>query len=152
MANADNTTVAYIDREGRLMTRWADGEVAMGEGFVDGDRVAAITGGPDCYEVADGCIAYVKHGDGAAPELLDSHGIRDVVTPDAISFNDISPSGLVAAQVSYSDTGSCSQVFDPSEGSRGVQDLRRHPVRLLTRREPPHRQLTPTWTASGWAT
>ncbi len=117
VANADNTTVAYVDREGRLMTRWADGEVAMGEGFVDGDRAAAITGGPDCYEVADGCIVYVEHGDGSAPELLDSHGIRDVVTPDAISFNDLSPSGLVAAQVSYSDTGSCSQVFNPSEAA-----------------------------------
>ena len=41
---------------GSLMTRWADGEVAMGEGFVDGDSVAAITGGPNCYEVVDGCV------------------------------------------------------------------------------------------------
>ena len=118
VANADNTTVAYIDADGLLMTRWADGTVSMGDGFVDGDSVAAITGGPNCFEVEDGCVAYVNHGDGSAPELLDSHGIRDVATPEAIKVNGIAPSGLIAAQISYSDTGSCSEVHDPSQGTQ----------------------------------
>ena len=59
------------------MTRWADGQVSMGEGFVDGDSVQVITGGPNCYEAVDGCVAFVNHGNGDAPELLSSHGIRD---------------------------------------------------------------------------
>jgi hypothetical protein len=118
VTNADKTTVAYITREGELMTRWADGQVGMGDGFVDGDSVAGVAGGPNCYEVEDGCVVYVNHGDGSAPEVLDSHGIREVVIPNAIKVNDLSASGLVAAQVSYSDTGSCSEVFDPAEGTQ----------------------------------
>jgi hypothetical protein len=117
VANAEHTTIAYIATNGELITRWADDQVSMGQGFVDGDTVQAITGGPNCYEVEDGCVAYVNHGNGDAPELLDSHGIRDVVTPDAIKVNALSPSGLVAAQYSFSDTGSCSEIFDPSKGA-----------------------------------
>ena len=115
VANADHTTVAYVATDGTLMTRWADDEVAMGDGFVDGDSVAAITGGPNCYEEVNGCVVYVNHGDGSAPELLDSHGIRDIVTPAAIKVNDVSPAGLVAAQTDSTDTGSCSAVVDQSD-------------------------------------
>jgi WD40 repeat protein len=67
--------------------------------------------------VADGCVVYVNHGDGSAAELLDSHGIRDVATPDALKVNDVSPSGLVAAQTESTDSGSCSAVYDPSKGA-----------------------------------
>jgi len=116
VANADHTTLAYVDVDGLLMTRWADGSVSMGDGFVDGDSVAAITGGPDCFEEVNGCVVYVNHGDGSAPELLDSHGIRDIATADALKVNDVSPAGLVAAQTDSTDTGSCSAVVDPSEG------------------------------------
>jgi hypothetical protein len=117
VANADHTTIAYVAADGTLMTRWADGEVAMADGFVDGDSVAAITGGPNCFEEVDGCQVFVNHGDGSAPEVLDSHGIRDVVTPDAIKVNDVSPDGMVAAQTSSSDAGSCSAVDDRGAGA-----------------------------------
>jgi hypothetical protein len=117
VANVDHTTVAYVAADGTLMTRWADGEVAMADGFVDGDSVAAITGGPNCFEEVDGCQVFVNHGDGSAPEVLDSHGLRDVVTPDAIKVNDVSPDGLVAAQTSSSDGGSCSEVYDGRAGA-----------------------------------
>ncbi len=110
VANADHSTVAYVAADGSLMTRWADGEVAMGDGFVDGDSVAAITGGPNCFEEVDGCAVYVNHGDGSAPEVMDSHGIRDIVTSDALKINDVSTSGLVAAQTDSTYTGSCSAV------------------------------------------
>ncbi len=113
-ANADHTTVAYIAIDGTLMTRWSDGEVAMGEGFVDGDTVAGLTGGPDCHEVVDGCVVFINHGDGSPAELLDSHGIRDLAMPGALKLNDVSSSGLLAAQTESTDLGSCSVVFDRS--------------------------------------
>lgn len=111
-ANPDHTTVAYVASDGSLMTRWAGGEVAMGEGFVDGDSVAGLTGGPDCHEVVDGCVVFINHGDGSAAELLDSHGIRDLAMPGALKLNDVSSSGLLAAQTESTDLGSCSVVFD----------------------------------------
>lgn len=114
VANADNTTVAYISADGALMTRWADGEVAMGEGFVDGDSAAAVSGGPNCFEDVDGCVVFVNHGDGSTPEVLDSHGIRDIVAPGAIKVRGVSADGRVALQTSSSDTGSCSAVLDQS--------------------------------------
>jgi hypothetical protein len=117
VANADHTTIAYVATNGELITRWADDQVSMGQGFVDGDSVQVITGGPNCNEEVDGCVAFVNHSSGDAPELLSSHGIRDVVTPDAIKVNDVSRSGLIAAQTSFTDTGSCSQVFDPAQGA-----------------------------------
>jgi hypothetical protein len=117
VVNDDHTTIAYVATDGSLMTRWEDGEVGMGEGFVDGDTVAALTGGPNCNEEVDGCVLFVNHGNGSAPELLSSHGIRDLVTPRAIKVNDTADSGLVAAQYSFSDTGSCSEVFDSSKGA-----------------------------------
>jgi hypothetical protein len=117
VANADHTTAAYVATDGTLMTRWADGEVAMGEGFVDGDSVAAVTGGPSCFEDVDGCQVFVNHGDGSTPEVLDSHGLRDLATPDAVKVNDVSPDGLVAAQTSSSDAGSCSEVYDRRAGA-----------------------------------
>jgi hypothetical protein len=117
VANADHATVAYVAADGTLMTRWADGEVAMGEGFADGDSVAAVTGGPSCSEDVDGCQVFVNHGDGSTPEVLDSHGIRDIAAPDVISVNDVSPDGLVAAQSSSRDAGSCSEVYDRRAGA-----------------------------------
>jgi hypothetical protein len=113
VANADHTTAAYVAADGTLMTRWADGEVALGEGLVDGDSVAAVTGGPNCFEEVDGCRVFVNHGDGSAPEAMDSHGIPDAALPGAaLRINDVTASGLIAAQTSSSGAGSCSAVYD----------------------------------------
>ena len=112
VANADHTTAAFIDADGVLVTLFGDQDVLLQTGLVDGDSVATLIGGPDCAEVADGCTAYINHGNGDAPELLDSHGIRDVVTPDAIAVSDVAPDRRVAAQTSFADAGSCSEVTD----------------------------------------
>jgi hypothetical protein len=112
VANDENTAVAYVATDGTLMTRWADGEVAMGDGLVDGDSVAALAGGPDCNEEGDGCVVYVEHGDGSAPEQYDSHGIVDQPVPGAYAFNDASVDGRIAVQTSFSDAGSCSAVHE----------------------------------------
>ena len=112
VANDENTAVAYVATDGTLMTRWADGEVAMGDGLVDGDSVAALAGGPDCNEEADGCVVYVEHGDGSTPEQYDSHGIVDEPVPGAYAFNDASIDGRIAVQTDSSDAGSCSAVYE----------------------------------------
>ena len=117
VANADHTTVAYIAPDGSLQTRWADGEVSMGGGFTDGDSVAAVTGGPNCFEEVDGCVVYVNHGDGSTPEALDSHGIQDVVAQEPIKVNDVSSDGRVAAQTESTIEGSCSAVYDQQAGA-----------------------------------
>lgn len=116
VANPDHTTVAYVAPGGDLTTRWEGGGAAMSSGLADGDTVAAVTGGPDCNEEVDGCRVFLNHGDGSAPEAADSHGVVDVVIPGAVRINDVSSDGPVAAQTSFSDTGSCSAVYDEAAG------------------------------------
>jgi len=101
VADADHTTVAYIDADGMLVVDGTESGGPVADGFVDGDSVAAVTS-PD--EV------FINHGDGTTPEVVDSEGNREEAVPDALKINDVSPDGRIAAQVSYSDTGSCSAV------------------------------------------
>lgn len=111
--NPDGTTVAWSTPEGGITTMWADGRVDL-SGQGEPVSVAAVTGGPDCHEDADGCMVFFNpQGVSPTPMFTDSHGITDVAAPGAIKVNDAFDQ-RAAVQRSYSDTGSCSGMFDRS--------------------------------------
>jgi hypothetical protein len=103
--NETGTTVAWIGTDGTVMTAWGNDkadQVSMGE--VDlaaaGETVAyfaaAVTGGPNCYEVEDGCIVYVNSGRGDESRAFDSHGINDIVAPSVTKVFDATDDGVVS--------------------------------------------------------
>ena len=119
VANADHTVAAYLTRDGGLAFQGADGGMGYSADLGDGDVVAAVTGGPRCAAALEGCAAYVDHGDGSTPEIVESG--RSTPIPGTIKVNDVSADGLVAAQISYSDNGSCSAVLDRSRAGDPTQ-------------------------------
>ncbi|MDQ4054272.1 MAG: hypothetical protein M3237_16420 [Actinomycetota bacterium] len=116
VANADHTAIAYVATDGTVTIRGTDGASSLGGEFVDGDSVVGLTG-DDCLGGGVECQAYVSHGDSSAPEVVASEGITGVAVPGAIKLNDVSATGLLAAQTSFSDTGSCSAVYDGVQGA-----------------------------------
>ena len=113
VAGADEAAAAYVDRDGDLAIYTGDGNsFSMASGFVDGDSVVAVTG-DGCAAGGANCQVFISHGDGSDPESVSSEGVRVVVAPGAYKLNDVSPEGLVAAQTSFSDAGSCSSVTEP---------------------------------------
>lgn len=117
VANDAGTTIAWVGTDGEVMTAWDRGEVSMGS--VDlaapGETVAyfaaAVTGGPNCYEVHDGCTVFVNSGIGE-PETFDSHGVNDNPLPFVIDFNDVSADHLVTYTDKIGDAGSCGGLVD----------------------------------------
>ncbi|KAA1421300.1 hypothetical protein F0U44_03035 [Nocardioides humilatus] len=117
VVNDAGTTIAWIDTTGEVMTAWEGDQVSMGH--VDlaapGETIAyfaaAVIGGPNCYEVADGCQVFVNSGIGK-PRSFDSHGVNDNPVASAIDFNDISADGLVTYVDQIDDDGSCSALVD----------------------------------------
>ncbi len=112
VANADHTVAAYVTRDGGLTFQGVGGGVGYSADLRDGDTVVAVTGGPECAEALEGCAAYVAHGDGSPTDLVEDG--RSTPVPGTIKVSDVSVDGLVAAQTSSSDTGSCSAVLDRS--------------------------------------
>ncbi len=112
VVNDAGTTIAWVGTDGKVMTRWADDQVAMGE--VDlaasGESIAysaaAITGGPNCYEAQDGCMVYVNGGDGSVLSF-DSHGVNDSPLEQYIEVTDVAESGATVT-TEIKDAGSCS--------------------------------------------
>ena len=100
--NEAGTTIAWIDTDGTVMTAWEGDQVSMGT--VDlaaaGETVAyftaAVTGGPNCYEVEDGCLVYVNSGLGDESRSFSSHGIDDIVAPGVTKVFDATGAGAVS--------------------------------------------------------
>jgi len=117
VVNEAGTTIAWIDTDGEVMTAWEGDQVSMGH--VDlaapGETVAyftaAVTGGPNCYEVEDGCVVFVNSGVGEA-ETFDSHGINDNPVPFVVEFSDVSGDSLVSYVDKIEDAGSCGGLVD----------------------------------------
>jgi hypothetical protein len=121
--NDAGTTIAWIDPEsGDVLTAWDGDQVQIGH--VDlaapGETIAyyatAVIGGPNCYEVHDGCQVFVNSGIGK-PLEFDSHGVNDNPVPSAIDFNDVTSDGLVTYVDQVDDDGSCSALVDLSRTS-----------------------------------
>ncbi len=108
-ANQAGTTLAWLNGDRRLQTRWAEDGVDLGvmSRYVVPRRVV---GGPNCYEDQDGCVVFHDHRGQA--HTADSHGIDDSFFPGALSVDDATESGAVAVQTSVTDAGSCSAVLD----------------------------------------
>ncbi len=125
--NGAGTTIAWIDTDGTVMTAWGPGEdeqVSMGS--VDlaapGETVAyftaAVTGGPNCYEVEDGCIVYVNSGLGDESRSFDSHGINDIVAPSITKVFDATDDGVVSVINKVTkDLDTCGGLFDRIDGT-----------------------------------
>jgi hypothetical protein len=116
--NDDSTTFAYISADGELITRWADGEVAIADGFADNESPATVTGGPDCNETADGCIVYVNDG---GPEghvqAFDSHGVNDSPVEQFLKVSDARGTTVtVVDTVDEFAPESCGGLFDLEAG------------------------------------
>ncbi|HYG94638.1 MAG TPA: hypothetical protein VD859_13730 [Nocardioides sp.] len=120
--NEAGTTIAWIDTDGTVLTRWADGEVAIGEvdlgapGETIGYDVAAITGGPECDDEAGGCTTYLNSGlDGV--ETLDSRGGGDSPVEGMNKVFDATEDGTVSATEEVTDDlTACGGLYDLSEG------------------------------------
>ncbi|WP_183101370.1 hypothetical protein [Nocardioides pelophilus] len=115
--NEAGTTIAWIDTDGEVMTAWQGDQVSMGSVDLSapGETVAyftaAVTGGPNCYEVEDGCVVFVNSGVGEA-ETFDSHGINDNPVPFVVEFSDVSGDNLVSFVDKIEDAGSCGGLVD----------------------------------------
>lgn len=115
--NADHTTVAYLEPDGDLMTLWDptagdQGRVAIQSGLRNTYPVAVV-GGPSC-SAGDDCTVYVEYGDAETPpQAVTSEGVTEqFVDGPAISVEDVTDTGLVAVQQSYSAQGSCNGLYD----------------------------------------
>lgn len=106
-------TVAFVSGERELITLWDGGQRTLGSRFSADVSPVAVAGGPSC-DVAD-CRVYLDAGDAVtAPVVVDSEGKQTTVVPGTIKVNDVLETldvDLVALQVSYSNTGSCSAVY-----------------------------------------
>jgi len=117
VVNEAGTTIAWVDTKGEIMTAWEGDQVSMGS--VDlaapGETVAyftaAVTGGPNCYEVQDGCMVFVNSGVGD-PRTFDSHGVNDNPLPFVVEFGDVSGDHLVTYVDKIDDDGSCGGLVD----------------------------------------
>ena len=120
VVNEAGTTIAWVDTNGEVMTAWEGDQVSMGtvDLAAPGETIAyfpaAVTGGPNCYEAADGCVVYVNSGIGD-PRVFDSHGVNDNPLPGIVEFGDVSDDLLVTYTATIDDDGSCG----------GLADLRR---------------------------
>jgi hypothetical protein len=117
VVNEGGTTIAWVDTEGEVMTAWGGDQVSMGS--VDlaapGETIAyftaAVTGGPNCYEVHDGCQVFVNSGIGE-PQTFDSHGVNDNPLPFVVEFSDVSGDHLVSYVDKIEDVGSYGGLVD----------------------------------------
>lgn len=114
VANDEHTAVAYIESDGDLVTADESGATTtLATGLTDNSQVTALAG--DC--AAGDCRAYVDDDVLEEPRLYHQDGRSEVAVPDAIGVQDATADGLLAAQQSYSDEGSCWGVYDSASGA-----------------------------------
>lgn len=108
--------VAWATADGEVVTRWAEGQLSFGNqgGPV---TVAAVLGRAPCRTDGDTCRVFVNNVDGRPPQSVTANGSVTAVAPGAIKVNDVRADGLTAVQLSTSDTGSCSGVYDARRGA-----------------------------------
>lgn len=113
VADAGNV-VAWATAQGEVVTAWSAGRLSFGNqgGPV---MVEALIGHAPCRESDNGCRVYVNNVDGRPPQSVTSDGSVTAIAPGAIKVNDVRADGLVAVQLSSSDTGSCSGAYDERE-------------------------------------
>ncbi len=109
--NEAGTTIAYVDDQGVLQTRWDGGQVAMADGLQSNDTVAAVVGGPDCNEAVDGCVVYTNNGAGPAASY-DSHGVNDSVIEENQKVSDATEAGAVTVISTIEDDHTCGGLYD----------------------------------------
>lgn len=121
--NEAGTTIAWIDPEGTVMTAWDGDEASIGSldmsapGESIAWSVAAVTGGPDCNEGADGCTVYVNSNLGEQSTAFSSHGINESPVPSPVQFFDATESGLVSYQDGVGEfQESCGGVYSLDQG------------------------------------
>jgi len=124
VVNDAGTTIAWIDTDGTVMTAWDGDQVSLGtvDLAAPGETVAwsaaAITGGPNCYEEADGCIVYVNSGLGDESRSLDSHGINDIVATGVTKVFDATSDGTVSVINDVTDDlNTCGGLLDRIDGT-----------------------------------
>ena len=102
---------AWATPQGELETVWPSGTLSLGNqgGPVS---VAAVIGDASCLPSEGGCRVYVNNKDSRPPASVGPDGTVEAVAPGAIKVDDVHPSGLAAVQLSASDAGSCSGVYD----------------------------------------
>lgn len=103
---------AWSTARGELLTGWPGAELSLGDqgGPV---TVAAVV----CRPQGGGCRVFVNGPGERPPQSVTADGAVSAVAPGAIKVNDARADGLVAVQVSSSDTGSCSGVYDATHGA-----------------------------------
>jgi hypothetical protein len=122
--NAAGTTIAWVDTNGAVMTAWDGDAVSLGKvdltaaGEAVAWSVAAITGGPNCYEDVDGCQVFLNSGLGDESRSLSSHGINDIVAPGATKVFDATDDGVVSVIDKVTDDlDTCGGLLDRSAGT-----------------------------------
>lgn len=116
VVSAGGTTAAWSGPDGSVTTAWAGGTAGL-RTQPEPVRPVAITGEDTCQESeGGGCTVFLNRLGEGRPLFTTSHGIEDVVTPDAVSVNDAHGT-LVAAQTAYRQGRACSELFDASSAS-----------------------------------
>ncbi len=121
VVNAEGTTLAWIDTDGTVMTAWDGGEVSIGtvDLAAPGETIAwfpaAVTGGPDCHEVVDGCIVYANGGEGTVASF-DSHGVNDSPLEQHIAVRDVD-GGRATVLTKVTDFDTCSALIETDTGT-----------------------------------
>ena len=107
--NDDQTTVAYVERDGDLVTRSEGGdEQVIASDLGTNVFPVAVIG---CGEGADSCRVYVDDGaEGAA--VIDENGDVQVLAPDALGVEDANADGLATVQNDSQIDGSCGGIYD----------------------------------------
>ncbi|WP_183095739.1 hypothetical protein [Nocardioides stalactiti] len=122
VVNDAGTTIAWIDPDtNEVRAAWDDQDATInavdlaspGEGVAW--DVAAIAGGPDCNEAADGCTVYLNNGLGENPTAVGSDGTDENPVPGALDYRDATTVGgsKVLFVDSYNpDTSLCTGLYD----------------------------------------
>jgi hypothetical protein len=121
--NDAGTTIAWVEPDGTVMTAWDGGEVSVGsvDLAASGETIAwsaaAVTGGPDCNEAADGCTVFLNNGLNGAPTALSSHGSDENPVAEALEYADATDDGVVSIITAHNeDTSVCSGIADLDGG------------------------------------
>ena len=109
----DHTVLAYVEKDGDLITRGEAGGIATSTEAPEGSVATAVT--RDSVYLEDGT------GEGAPLVVDPATGATRVAVPDTIGLQDADASGLLTVQTSYTDQGSCGGVYDQATAKFGFQ-------------------------------
>lgn len=110
--NTDSSAVAYLEPDGDLITRSADGQVEIPANLGSDTILASFVGGPDCNVGADGCRVYYNNDGQTAPSVASSDAFVFEAVPRALRINDADEIGLVTVLNKSTMDGSCGGLFD----------------------------------------